>query len=131
MKLSKFLEAAAFRICGGAEFFWDCYPNARYLDVSNTDGKEVSHCLFSSINQDVYEINVSIEEDDTVYRWINPSFEKAYKKEAKKFGVDSETAYDDVKYINIKNEDEILTVVEKAVHEIYVHSHTPKIVLPE
>jgi len=131
MKLEKFLKAAAFRICGGDEFQWDCYPNARYLMISDTDGKEVGQCLFSVVDQTVYEIDIFVDEDNVAYRWSNSAWVHFRDEESEKLQVDPDIAYDDLRYTDIKDDDEILVFVEKIVHKTYVHSHVQKITLPE
>jgi len=126
MKLKKFMNAADGHVCGGSEFQWSCYPNARYMDIADIDGVEVGNCIFNTKSQEIYEIEVNVVEDDISYRWEDSDYELARTLEANKRGIDNEVAYDDVMFTDIASEDEILDLVSKIVHKTYVHSHAPR-----
>ena len=129
MKLLDVLQAAKGRVVGGSEFQWKCWPDAQYMDLSDIDGKEIAGCVFSRKNHDVYEVECHVYEDELAYRWIDPAWRKASKDEAAERGVDSKNAYDDVPFIKVKHEDEILKLLTHIVHKTYVHSkHNPTLV---
>lgn len=125
MKLKKFLKAADSRISGGSDYLWSCFPDGQFIDVSNIDGKEVGGCIVSRKTQEVYQIEVSVEEDNVVYRWTSPDYIVEYGIEADRRKIDKFIAYDNVRYTDIDDDDEILDLVHRIVHMTYVHSHTP------
>ena len=124
MNLQQFLEAVDFRICNGSEYQWECYPNARYLDISDINGNDVCSCLFNTKSQEVYEVTVYLYDSFAAYRWIDPLYAPAHAAEAEIRGVDSTLAIDDLKFIDIESEADILKTARSIVHMTYVHSHS-------
>jgi len=121
MKLGTVLEAAASRVSGGSEFQWECYPDARYVDIADIDDTEICNILHSTKTQDVYEVQVFVNEDDLAYRWVNPDFADLYIAEAMDRNIDPHIAYDDVVFTEIIDDEKILELVHKIVHKTYVH----------
>jgi hypothetical protein len=130
MKLQEFLDAASHRICGGSEFGWNCFPNSQYADISDIDGKEIGGCVFSTVDQTVYEAAVHVEEDDAAFRWADGTWTHAAAEEAAERGVDINIAYDSVRYIDIADAEEFLQLVSSIVHKTYVHSKPAVILEP-
>ena len=122
MKLKKFLKAANGRICGGTEHQWECFPNGQYMDVSDIDGEEIGGCIYSRLSMKVYQVEVHVYEDEVAYRWIDTEWQEAYDDEADARGVDKITAYNDVDYTIVYDEDDILKLLTEVVHKTYVHS---------
>lgn len=104
----RYLEAIQYKITGGQEYGWNCYPNARYYD-SETDLAEVN-ALVDAANDVVYEIHVSEAGygDKAIFRWINPDYRDAYTAEAESRNVDPDKAYDDVAYCDTDSFDDII-----------------------
>lgn len=125
MNLQEFMNATGAHVSGGSEYQWGCFPDARFMDISDIDGNEIGSCVFSTSNQNVFEIVLSVEPDDLSYRWTDPDWEDSRKAEAKLRGIDDGVAYDDVFYTEIKTEDEILKLASSITHMTYVHSHVP------
>ena len=126
MKLLDVLQAAKGRVVGGSEFQWKCWPDAQFMDLSDIDGTEVAGCVFSRKNHDVYEVECHVYDDEISYKWVAPEWRKALKDEAKERGIDNKNAYDDVPFIKVKHEDEILKLLTHIIHKTYVHSkHNP------
>jgi hypothetical protein len=123
MILSDFTTATDSRVCGGSEFTWGCFPNARYMDIANIDGEEVVGCVFNYKTQEVYSVEAFVYEDNVAFRWIDQKWVNSHIAESTERGFDPDQAYDDVKFTNIIDETEILNLARKIVHKTYVHSH--------
>ena len=123
MNLQEFMDAVDCRVCGGSTFQWACYPNARYMDISDINGNEVGSCLFSTVSQEVYEIEFYVYDDNVAYRWTDLVYAQARNEESASKGLDPAIAYDDVRFSNVESEEEILKLVRSIVHMTYVHSH--------
>ena len=108
MHIKEIIEALNYNISGGTEYQWNCYPDARFLDFENKYA-DVG-IVFSTSNQMVYEITVASKSNKRgPYRWIDPNHIDAYEQEAQKRNIDSNIAWDDVKYIILETENDILT----------------------
>lgn len=103
------LEAAGYRISGGAEYQWSCYPDARYLDLESDFG--AGSILFSTVDQTVYAVEISSRDYEHNYRWINPEFRDDYELECERRGVDANIAYDDQMHSDTFVFEDILTKV--------------------
>ena len=111
MKLSQINEVLGHRITGGSEYQWNCYPDGRYLDYES-DFAHVS-ILYSTVDQTVYQAEVSVkreawDENKKPYRWLNPDYVDALYKESKKRKVDTDIAWDDVKWIDLEMAEDFL-----------------------
>ena len=111
MKLSQINEVLGHRITGGSEYQWNCYPDGRYLDYES-DFAHVS-VLYSTVDQTVYQSEVSVnreawDEDKKPYRWLNPDYKDALYKESEKRQVDTDIAWDDVKWIDLEMAEDFL-----------------------
>lgn len=111
MRLNEINEALDHKITGGSEYQWNCYPDGRYLDYES-DFAHVS-ILYSTVDQTVYQAEVSIkreawDEDKKPYRWLNPDYKDALYKESKKRKVDTDIAWDDVKWIDLEMAEDFL-----------------------
>ena len=111
MKLSQINEVLGHRITGGSEYQWNCYPDGRYLDYES----EYAHVsiLYSTVDQTVYQAEVSVkreawDEDKKPYRWLNPDYKDALYKESEKRQVDTDIAWDDVKWIDLEMTEDFL-----------------------
>ena len=126
MNLQQFMEAVDSHVCGGSEFQWQCYPYGRYMDISDINNNEVGNCIFSTKSQEVYEIEFYISQDDVAYRWTDPVYAQARDDEAVSKSIDPTVAYDNIKFIEITDEEEILKLAVSIVHMTYVHIHPLK-----
>lgn len=111
MKLSQINEALDHKITSGSEYQWNCYPDSRYLDYES-DFAYVS-VLYSTVDQTVYQAEVSVkreawDEDKKPYRWLNLDYKDALYKESKKRKVDTDIAWDDVKWIDLEMAEDFL-----------------------
>jgi predicted HicB family RNase H-like nuclease len=111
MNLKQINETLDHKITDGSEYTWNCYPDARFLEYES-DYAHVS-VIFSTINQTVYEAEVSVKRDAwdndmRPYRWLNPDTKDIMIAEAKKRKVKYRKAWDDVKYIDLDLEEDFL-----------------------
>lgn len=117
--LKEFLEAIEFKITGGSEYQWECFgPNARYLDCQEQEGYGGAYsisAIFDSIDQTVYAVELWDYKRDREYRWTNPEYAKAYKKEAKKKDVDPTESLDGRNYIDLDVPSDILEKISAVV----------------
>ena len=101
MHLSKVNEALDHKITGGSEFYWTCWPEARYLDYES----EYAHVsvVFNTQTQEVYTAEINDKADKCKpYRWMNPTYKQAYLDEAKEKNVDPNQAWDDTKWYDLE-----------------------------
>ena len=111
MKLNEVNEVLDHKITSGSDYQWNCYPDGRYLDYES-DFAHVS-VLYSTTDQTVYQAEVSVkreawDEDKKPYRWLNPDYKDALYKESKKRKVDTDIAWDDVKWIDLEMAEDFL-----------------------
>jgi hypothetical protein len=111
MRLNEINEVLGHRITGGSEYQWNCYPDGRYLDYES----DFAHAsvIYSTDNQTVYQAEISVkreawDEDKKPYRWLNPDYKDALYKESEKRQVDTDIAWDDVKWIDLEMEEDFL-----------------------
>lgn len=118
MNLKDVLEAANYRISEGSEYLWKCYPDARFLDFSSHSGEITVSVAFSTVDQTVYEVIAEIMRTDypsQMYRWINPDFVDAYLAECDERKIDPQVAFDDVYYVDIESDKNMLVMVNTAI----------------
>ena len=107
MKLKKILKAANYKISSGSEYLWLCFgENARFLELENRYGN--ASVVFDTVNQTVYSLEVVTLSGDFAYRWTNPDINSGFLLEAEERGVDPKNAWDDVEWIDLEVEADIL-----------------------
>jgi hypothetical protein len=108
--LKEFLETIEYKITEGSEYLWDCYGDTVHRierQTSDHNGNTVT-CVFDTNDHFLYELEAWDNSKNRVYRWIHPAYIKQYKKCCKKHGVKFKNAYDDVNYIDLEVEADIL-----------------------
>ena len=111
MKLNEVNEVLDHKITGGAEYNWNCYPDSRYLDYES-DFAHVS-VIYSTVDQKIYQAEVSVkteawDEDKKPYRWLNPDYVDALYKESTNRNLDTDVAWDDIKWIDLEMKEDFL-----------------------
>lgn len=113
--LKAYLEAIDYKINEGSDYGWNCYgPNARYLDSNRNDQYSIS-AIFDSVDQTVYSIEAWDYKNNRTYRWVNPDFDKKFRKESKKRGIDPDESFDGQKYIIVEVAEDILEKISAIV----------------
>jgi len=108
--LKDFLEAIDYKITEGSEYGWNCYGEHTHRverQVGDHTGNTLT-CVFDTKDHFVYELEAWDNQNDRIYRWINPDYIKAYKKACKKHDVDFKNACDRADYIDLDVEEDIL-----------------------
>lgn len=112
MNLEQLMKAFDYHIEGGSEHLWKCYPNARYIDFSNTKVNAYATLLHSTVDHRVYEATVHAEDDAGnvlgPYRWRNPDFIDANAKEYADRDIEENLAWDDQKWVDLEVEEDFL-----------------------
>ena len=110
--LKDFMEISGYRITEGSDYCWSCYGTKAYtLDswngIHDAGGHNMS-VTFDTETQEVYEITVCTYGPDRAYRYINPDYVDAYKKEEKNLIGDRSEAWDDVRWIDLEVPEDFL-----------------------
>lgn len=111
MQLKEAIEAFEYKIVGGAEFQWSCWPNARYIDFDSEYGD--ASVTYNTQTQRVYSLSVSpasvsVYADQRPYRWTDPEFKQAHDTESNLRGVDPTNAWDDVQWVDLETPEDFL-----------------------
>ena len=111
MKLSEVNQTMDHKITSGSEYNWNCYPDGRYLDYES-DYAHVS-VIYSTVDQTIYQAEISVkreawDEDKKPYRWLNPDYKDALYKESTNRNLDTDVAWDDIKWIDLEMEEDFL-----------------------
>ena len=119
ISLKDFIEAIEYRITEGSDYGWDCFgDNARYLDAHGPELNEdySISCVFDAKDQTVYLVEAWDYANDREYRWINPEYQKAYRKACKRHDVDLNESFDDHKYIDLDVAEDMLEKINAIVN---------------
>ena len=102
MTLLEIITATGARVSDGSDYLWNCYgPNSRYIDFVDVASSDYCSVVFDCRTQTVYEVNLHVPGQDQAFKWINPDFESAYVAECAERGIESNVAWDSVKYTMI------------------------------
>lgn len=115
MDFYNIIDLCEYKIVGGTPYNWKCFPNARYVDLKSDFGS-VS-IIFDTLFQTVYEVTTEAKskawkDEPPPYRWINPEFSKAYLAEALERKINPYQAWDDVNYVEVETELDMLAKIE-------------------
>ena len=106
-------EALNHQITEGSEYQWSCYgPNARYLDYTISGIDVTGSVIYDTQTQEVYQADLCDGPNDLAWRWANPDFAKAHRKEAKRRGVNPNQAWDHVEFTDVGVDFWIQTALE-------------------
>lgn len=107
--IKDFMETVNFRISEGSNYGWNCFgSNAYLLTYWNNVNNGHSVCLtFDTITQEVYSMEACDYANNRAYRLLNPNYRQAYFDECKSRNID-DSAWDDVKYIDLEVIDDML-----------------------
>jgi hypothetical protein len=115
--LKEFLEAIQYKITEGSDHNWLSFgPDAHQLDSWNGDHNGYTACcIFDKKNQQVYSLELWDYERDRYYRWVQPEYLDAYKKDHKQHGAPFEMAGEHV-FTDLDVVDDILEKIAKCVN---------------
>lgn len=105
ISIKDFIIAVNYNIADGYEYLWDCYgSNASGLNWEKPD-LSASACLIYDIKtHKAYEMSVWDCADNlnpNVYRWLNPEYLNAHKRECRSRGFKFNVAIDNIKYNDV------------------------------
>lgn len=123
--IDKFLVCFDYRVSGGSEYLWNCFPDARYMDFESEHG--YGTILFSSKDQTVYYAEVSSADGTYAYRWLNPEFKDSYLEECQQRKVDYKIAWDTVEWVDLEVVEDFF---EKASSVMNGRSFDKRIIIP-
>lgn len=109
------LKEVSYEISFGGEYLWSCYGPSEIFDVSEVTSVVIAADCSDPKLRKVREITIGDATSGLAYRWRDPSYIKANNKEAKKRGIDNRLAYDNIKWTEVKTEDEILELLSSYV----------------
>jgi len=111
--LKDFLECIKYRITEGSDYCWNCYgPDAYQLDSwNNLTNKNTVNVVFDKQTQEVYQTEAWDYVNRRTYRWINPDYLDAIKKECKDRNIKFKESIDNEKFIDL---DSVADMLEKA-----------------
>lgn len=115
ISIKDFLESIDYKITDGWTYSWQCYGyNAYGIDSwSGTyDSGYSASIVFDTKTQDVYEVSVCDFSNNRAYRLFNPDYRLAYKDEMASRGIDTDSAWDDVQYIELETDKDMLEKIK-------------------
>lgn len=114
--MKDFMEAIDYQITSGGVFGWICYGLDSYiLDHEPSINSYTVSIVFDTKTKVVYEASLCDYNNDCAYRLMNPDFKDAYLEEEQNEGFEPDQAWDDVKYVNMDNDQEFLDMVKSYV----------------
>jgi hypothetical protein len=86
MKIQDFLKSVNYKITEGSEYLWKCYGDnaysiSHYQNNLNDIEYEVN-CVFDTVSELVYNIELIDYDENIGYRWIHPDYKENYLQEA-------------------------------------------------
>jgi len=116
MKLSEVLKAGKHKITEGSEYGWNCFHNARTLDIllPGDRNNQVS-VVYSTLTFDVFVVEVYY--NDLAYRWVNQTVESAYKAEYDDRNIDYHNAYDNLDFTDLPSGEVMLSIIKQFAYK--------------
>jgi len=110
LNMKNFMDAIKYRVTEGSSFGWSCFgPNSYCIDSCPSDVDDMSATIvFDTVTQNVFEIQVFDYAKDRAYRLMNPAFMQAFKDEADRRGVPFDEAYEDVSFIDLDVDEDMI-----------------------
>ncbi len=114
MNIQQVFNAISYRIVESTPFLYHCFGanEPRSYSFSNKNNEPCGSFVADAAGR-VYELSVdngAYDDDKTrCYRWVDPDFEEALFAEIREHDSDPTIAWDEVKYIEIEVEEDILT----------------------
>lgn len=128
--IKDYMETINYRITEGDQYLWTCYGyNSYSLDSWNGDNTEGYNIgiVFDTQTQTVYEMSACDYKNQRAYRWIHPEYREKYQKESKDRDANPNEAWDDVNFIDLEVEDDIL---EKSRAIVSGEEYDTRVIIP-
>jgi len=111
--MKEWMELVDYKITEGSDYGWNCYgPNAYSLSSWNGvhgKGGYSFNIVFSTKTQKVYEVAVCDYTNDRAYRMVAENKQEKHRKEAERFGINFNKAWDDVEYVDLEVDDDFIS----------------------
>lgn len=111
LSIKDFMEVVDYKITEGSDYLWDCYGQEAY-SLDSWDGDQDGHSIgivFDKKTHIVYQMEAHDYRNSRAYRWINPDFREQHDEESRnKLGQDYLNAWDDVRFVELETEEDIL-----------------------
>ena len=109
INLQQFLNLINFKISEGQPFLWACYgKNAYSLDSNSNETDKEASVIFDTQTQEVFEMTIQDDSNNRYYRWVNPNYLEAHKKEAKERDIEFKEVYEGQNYIDLELAEDFL-----------------------
>jgi hypothetical protein len=118
MKLNEVLSKD-IPITGAAEAQWDIWKGrGLYLDLGNTGFSGWSgSVLFDRDSQLIWEFTYFPKDGSKPLRWMDPNIRDGYVQESTRRGVNPNSAYDDVLFLDVEDPAQIIEAMLMAEKE--------------
>lgn len=117
MNLKDFFEAVNYQITEGSEYCWNCFGPNVYMLESHVLEQYSASILYNTQTQIVYQVELADYYKNLAFIWTNPYFRQAYIDEAKTRDVDPMQAWDEVNFIELEVEEDMLEKIRAVVND--------------
>jgi hypothetical protein len=107
ISLKDFLEVIDYSINDVYHYQWDCFGKSALSLKAESNDYSIG-IIFDLLDQTVYEVNSHDYLLNKAYRMIHPEFVEKYFEESKEKGIDPFNAWDEVNYIDLEVEEDML-----------------------
>lgn len=116
--LKDWLESVNYKITDGGPYEWCCYGNHSYFLDSwdSVDGTSFASITFDTETKDVFEVQICNYNEEKAFRWLNNQFKDKFLEESKNKKIDPSVAWDNIKFVELKNEKEYFKKFEEIMH---------------
>ena len=110
--MREWLDLVQYKITEGTQYMWTCYGDNAYTLSSwngiHGKGGYSFDIVFDTKTQEVYEVEVCDYTNDRAYRMIHTDYFEKHQAEGCSINIDSNSAWDDVKYVNLEVDDDFI-----------------------
>ena len=119
MIYDQILDTVNARSSYAGKYGWSAYGDASIFDLGD-EGQQIASAVVandavSMFDCSVREVTIDAPEQQLAYRWRDPAYIKKHNKEAKARVIDDTIAWDQVCWIEIDSEKEILALLDNYV----------------
>lgn len=119
MIYDQILDTVNARSSYAGKYGWSAYGDASIFDLGD-EGQQIASAVVandavSMFDCSVREVTIDIPDQQLAYRWRDPAYIKKHNKEAKARNVDNTIAWDNVCWVEIDSENEILALLDNYV----------------
>ncbi len=130
--MQEFMEVVDCRITEGSDYTWHCFgKDARPYSLSAWNGEHDGwsfNITFDTKTQEVYIVEACDYRLERAYRRINPDYEKAYRKYARRENSQyADQAWDSVDFVDLESDDDW---IQKALAIIAGEDYDTRVSIP-